>query len=79
MVDPFAALGCFFPIMRGSDGMDPPREGAALDRAAVIDGTLIVFEEDAGIGSGSVEKSGLSVDEADEALRELFRRELKVV
>ncbi len=79
VVDPFAALGGFGPILWSADRVDPPGEGAALDGASVVDRALVVFEEDAGVGSGGVEEGGLSVDEASVAFAEFLMGELEMV
>lgn len=58
--------------------MDPPGEGAALDRPGFIDGAFVFFEEDAVVGVWGVDKDGLIVDDADIAFEELFFGELEM-
>ena len=62
MVDPFAVSACSFPRFLILDEIDPPGEGAALLRAGLVNGALIVDEEDAMVGAWFVEKRDFFID-----------------
>jgi hypothetical protein len=78
MVDPFASAGGIFPIFRFAEVMDPPRKSLALRGSRFVDSALFIFEKDAIVGGGLVEKCVLPIDEPSVFLLKFFDGDPKV-
>ena len=62
MVDPFASVGSFFPILRVAQVIDPPGVGPALRRPRFVNSALILFQEETVVGSRFVQQCVLAFD-----------------
>lgn len=79
VIDSFAAGGGFFPIGRIAEIVDPPGKCAALCGTGVVDGALIIFQENAVVRAGAIEEGILLFDLAAIGFKEVLRGELEVV
>src|SRR6185436_11362761 len=79
MVDPFASLGCLFPVFRIAQVVDPPGKSSALSWPRFIGCAFFVGEKNTVIGLGTVEQGVLPVDESRIPTGKFFRRTVEVI